>query len=192
VNILEVKINSKSEILGSYWKLIPTAIAGIFLYWVIFLVIFVKIFQVIGLDLNRIYLVACTTIVLFIALYLFIRYLNNSYASYVLKFHNEKIRIGGISGWRLLDKEFPLSSLREISVGQSFSKLQNVALTIKTGSSRSAKDVITFQFDQEKPIEIHHFSRIFEQQSLIEFLCFLKNSGVTIEWVLVPKIGPSV
>ena len=45
----------------------------------------------------------------------------------------------------------------------------------------------TFDVEQQKPTKLHGFiSRIFEQQSLIEFLRTLENSGMTIEWVVKP------
>jgi hypothetical protein len=141
-----------------------------------------------ALDVARTYSNASAVITWVVALFFYIRYLNKTFSSYILQFDSGKIIIGGSSGWRLVRTEVDLSSIRRITIGQNSTKFQRFSSIANPGPSKLIRDikagVLIFEIEKEKSLKIQFANRVFEEKSLVEFLTFLKISGVQIESVV--------
>ena len=109
--------------------------------------------------------------------YLYINWLTNSLSSYQLSVFNDTLRVKGKTGWKSLDIEIPVSSIREINIGQS----ANMAEKLSAGHGAIQDQVdsrLNFIPLTGKPFKLDFASKAFDNESLYEFLVFAKSKGI--------------
>ncbi|MCQ3829374.1 hypothetical protein HXX02_07940, partial [Microbulbifer elongatus] len=107
----------------------------------------------------------------------YLNWLTRSLSSYQLSIANEKLRVKGKSGWRSLDTEVPLSTIREINIGQ----FENAAEELSAGHGAIQGQVasrLNFIPVSGKPFNLDFAAKAFDNESLYEFLVFAKSKGI--------------
>ncbi|MCJ8351500.1 hypothetical protein [Moritella sp.] len=177
---MEVRINSKKEILKSFVGWLPLALFCVVFYGMIFvLVIMYLLSNVLSIEevlARQIGWVIGGALLVFLG-YLYINWLTKSLSSYHLSISNSTLRVKGKTGWKSLDIEVPLNTIREINIGQSASMAEKLS-----GGHGAIQDQVasrlSFIPSSGKPFKLDFAAKAFDNESLFEFLIFAKSKGL--------------
>lgn len=109
--------------------------------------------------------------------YLYINWLTKSLSSYHLSIGDNILRVRGKAGWKSLDVEIPVNTIREINIGQS----ANMAEKLSAGHGAIQDQVasrLNFIPVSDKPFKLDFAAKAFDNESLYEFLVFAKSKGI--------------
>lgn len=177
---MEVRVNTKKEILKSFVGWLPLALAAIVFYGMIFVVLIMWLltnFVGIEQDLARQIGLLISGVLLVVCLFLYLNRLTKSLSSYRLAVEGENLLVKGITGWRSLDKEVPINTIQKIYIGT------NPIFLEKLSSGHGAiKDQVasrlTFFPSAGKSFQLDFATKAFDNESLYRFLVSVKSKGV--------------
>ncbi len=177
---MEVRVNGKKKILKSFVGFLPLALVSLVFYGMIFVLLVMYLLKnVFGIEENLAREVGWVigSGLLLLSSYLYLNWLTSSLSSYKLSITNEKLRVKGKAGWRSLDIEIPVSTIREINIGQS----ANMAEKISAGHGAIQDQVasrLNFIPVSGNPFKLDFAAKAFDNESLYEFLVFAKILGI--------------
>jgi len=175
---MEVKNNSKKQILKSFLGWLPIAVGAAIFYWMFFGIFVIWILtkfcgldedfaRQIGLLISGVMLVAAT--------FAYLNWFTKRLSSYRLAIEGEILYVKGISGWGSVDKEVEISNIQKIFVGgcdNSMEKLSGHGAVRDQVASR-----LTFFPYVGKSFKLDFATKAFDNESLMEFLEAIKRKG---------------
>lgn len=177
---MEVRVNSKKEILKSFLGWLPLALVSLVFYGMIFvLLVMYLLTNLSGIEetsARQIGWVIGVMLLVFSA-YLYLRWLTNSLSSYQLSITDETLKVRGKAGWKSLDIEVPINTIQEINIGQS----ANMAEKLSAGHGAIQDQVasrLNFIPTSGMPFKLDFAAKAFDNESLYEFLVFAKSKGI--------------
>ena len=177
---MEVRNNSKKKILKSFVGWLPLALVSLVFYGIIFVwLVMYLLTTIFGIEETLArqigWVIGGGLIVL--SGYLYLSWFTKSLSSYQLSVFNETLRVKGKAGWKSLDIEVPVSTIREINIGQS----ANMAEKLSAGHGAIQDQVasrLNFIPLSGKPFKLDFAAKAFNNESLYEFLVFAKSKGI--------------
>lgn len=177
---MEVRVNTKKEILKSFVNWLPLALVAIVCYGMIFTGLIMWLltkFAEIEQDLARQIGLPLGGVILIVSLYLYFNWLTKSLSSYRLSIEGENLLVKGIAGWSTLDKEVPISAIQKIYIGANANSLEKLSSGHGAVNDQVASR-LTFFPNTGKSFKLDFAAKAFDNQSLYEFLIFIKSKGV--------------
>lgn len=177
---VEVKNNSKKKILKSFVGWLPLALVSLVFYGVIFVFLVTYLLtNIFGIEETLARQIGGGTggVLLVLASYLNIYWLTNSLSSYQLSIFNDTLRVKGKAGWKSLDIEVPVSSIREINIGQNANMVEKLS-----AGHGAIQDQVASRLNfiplSGKPFNLDFAAKAFDNESLYQFLVFAKSKGI--------------
>ncbi|HCG7097390.1 TPA: hypothetical protein NJ330_001971 [Vibrio parahaemolyticus] len=177
---MEVKNNSKKKILKSFVGWLPLALVSLVFYGVIFVFLVTYLLtNIFGIEETLARQIGGGTggVLLVLASYLNIYWLTNSLSSYQLSIFNDTLRVKGKAGWKSLDIEVPVSSIREINIGQNANMVEKLS-----AGHGAIQDQVASRLNfiplSGKPFNLDFAAKAFDNESLYQFLVFAKSKGI--------------
>ncbi|WP_444912816.1 hypothetical protein [Microbulbifer sp. PAAF003] len=177
---MEVRRNSKRKILKSFLCWLPLALVSLVFYGMIFVLLIMYLLKnIFGIDeaLARQIGWVIGGGLLVLSGYLYLSWLTKSLSSYQLSIINEILRVKGKAGWKSLDIEVPVSTIREINIGQSANKAEKLSAGHGAIQDQVASR-LNFIPVSGKPFKLDFAAKAFDNESLYEFLVFTKSKGI--------------
>ncbi len=177
---MEARINSKKKILKSFVGWLPLVLVSLVFYGMIFvLVVMYLLSNVLSVEetlARQIGWVIGGGLLVFSG-YLYINWLTKSLSSYHLSIGNNTLRVKGKAGWKSLDVEAPVNTIREINIGQSASIAEKLSAG-HGGIQDQVASRLNFFPVSGKPFKLDFAAKAFDNESLYEFLVFAKSKGI--------------
>nr|GEU28582.1 hypothetical protein [Tanacetum cinerariifolium] len=144
-------------------------------YLILFSALFQKLFQnFTSSEEARSYATVCGGLTFIVAAAFYITYLIRVHSCYVLKIQGSKVVIGGISGWKTLKQEFDFADFQSAAISPELLHMPKIFQMYESGQiamDRTLKsEAIQFRFNDGKSISIYFCNKVFEEQSLRDFL----------------------
>ncbi|MBA4719799.1 MAG: hypothetical protein H2067_01635 [Alcanivorax sp.] len=177
---MEVKVNTKKEILKSFIAWLPIAVVSLIFYGTIFIALSIWVLKdMFGIEEALAQKTGWATgiALLSFSTYILLKWQVNKLASYHLSITNEILKVKGITGWRSLDIEVPTNTIREINIGQSSSIAEELLSGYGTLKDQTASRLNFFPASG-KPFNLEFAAKAFNNESLYEFLTFAKSKGI--------------
>ena len=127
---MEVRVNTKKEILKSFICWLPLALLATVFYGMIFTGLVMWLFTNfagIEQELARKISLPIGGVLLVVCLFLYFNWLTKSLFSYRLALEGDNLLIKGIAGWSTLDKAIPISSIQKIYIGENANSLEKLS-----------------------------------------------------------------
>ena len=177
---MEVRVNTKKEILKSFVGWLPLALVAIAFYGMIFtgLIMWLltnfagieqELARLIGLPIGGVLLVVC--------LFLYFNWLTKLLSSYRLAIEGDNLLVKGIAGWSTFDKEVPINTIQKIHIGESANSLEKLSPGHGAINDQVASR-LTFFPSVGKSFKLDFAAKAFDNESLYNFLVAIKGKGV--------------
>lgn len=177
---MEVRVNTKKEILKSFVGWLPLALVAIVFYGMIFVGLIMWLltdFVGVGQDLARQIGLPIGGVLLIVCLFLYFNWLTKSLSSYRLAVEGENLLVKGIAGWRTLDKEVPINTIQKIYIGANANSLEKLSSGHGAINDQVASR-LTFFPNAGKSFKLDFAAKAFDNESLYKFLVSIKSKGV--------------
>ncbi|WP_045858710.1 hypothetical protein [Teredinibacter purpureus] len=177
---MEVRVNTKKQILKSFAGWLPLALVAIVFYGMIFtgLIMWLltkfagieqELARQIGLPVGGVLLVA--------SLFLYFNWLTKSLSSFHLAIEGDNLLVKGIAGWSTLDKEVPINTIKKIYIGANANSLEKLSSGHGAINDQVASRLTFFPYTG-KTFKLDFAAKAFNNESLYKFLVAIKGKGV--------------
>ena len=177
---MEVRVNTKKQILKSFIGWSPLALVAVVFYGMIFTGLIIWLltdFAGIEQELARQVGLPVGGALLIASLIIYLRWLTKSLSSYHLAIEGDNLLVKGIAGWSSLDKEVPINTIQKIYIGASANSLEKLS----SGHGAINDQVVsrlTFFPSVGKSFKLDFATKAFDNESLYKFLIAINSKGV--------------